>query len=186
MSTLHSSKHFLLRPDDSLFVIIDMQEKLVPVMTDKGKIVDNVIKLVRFSRIIDLPIFVTEQEKLGNTIPEVREELPDIQPVTKVDFSCFESLEFAEVIRKAKRNTLIISGIEAHVCVVQTALQALSDYRVHVVSDAVSSRSSHNREVALQRMRQCGVTITSTEMVIFELLKKAGTDTFRKVLNLVK
>jgi len=180
------STHSFLKNNDSLLVIIDMQENLVPVMEDRGVLVENVIKLVRFARIIDLPIIFTEQDKLGDTLSEIRKELPDIQPVTKVDFSCFGSFEFAENIRRAKRNTLIIAGIEAHVCVFQTALHGINDYRVHVVSDAVSSRSSHNRAVALQRMGRGGVTVTSTEMVIFELLKRAGTDTFRQTLKLIK
>ena len=82
--------------------------------------------------------------------------------------------------------SLNIAGIEAHICVAQTAVHAVSQYTVHVVSDAISSRSPHNREIALQRMQHCGVTITSTEMVMYELLEKAGTDSFREVLKLVK
>ncbi|MBN2468317.1 MAG: hydrolase [Deltaproteobacteria bacterium] len=183
---MNSSADTLLKKDDSLLVVIDMQEKLVPVVADKEMIVENVIKLVRFCRIIDLPVMVTEQEKLGDTLPEIRAALVNTHPITKTAFSCFGSPAFREGIRQLRRNTLIIAGIEAHVCVAQTALQALPDYTVHVVSDAVSSRVADNRKVALQRMRQCGVTITSTEMVIFELLEKAGTPLFKEALPLVK
>ena len=180
------NRALLLDKDDSLLVIIDMQERLFPVMADKEKILDNAIRLVKFSRIMGLPVLLTEQQKLGDTIPEIREELTDVEPIEKLEFDCFRSDLFNEKLAQLNRKSLIITGVEAHICVTQTALHALSEYRVHVVSDAISSRSLHNWEVALRRMEQAGVTITSTEMVIYELLGKAGTDTFREVLQLVK
>lgn len=183
---MNISKHSLISKDDSVLVIIDMQEKLVPAVAEKERIVENTLKLVRFSRIIGLPVVLTEQQKLGDTVPEIQEELAGIEPITKLHFNCFGSGEFAGQIGRLNRNTLILAGIEAHICVAQTALYALSDYTVHVVSDAISSRSPDNREVALQRMQQRGVAVTSTEMVIYELLEKAGTDVFREVLKLVK
>ena len=186
MSNITKNKPPLLDKDDSLLVIIDMQERLFPVMAEKGRILENVIKLVKFFRIMGLPVLLTEQQKLGDTIPEIRKEVADIEPIEKLEFDCFGSDLFKEKITTLKKRSLIISGIEAHICVTQTALHALSDYVVHVVSDAISSRSPHNWEVALRRMEQGGVTITSTEMVIYELLGKAGTDNFKEVLQLVK
>ena len=183
---MHSSKYSLLNRKDSLLVIIDMQERLFPFIRENERVVENVIKLIKFSRIIGLPVVLTEQQKLGNTLLEIREELMDIQTIIKLEFNCFGSNEFAERLRRMNRNSLIIAGIEAHICVAQTALHALSDYTVHVVSDAIGSRSPHNREVALSRMQQQGVTITSTEMVIYELLGKAGTDSFKETLELIK
>jgi isochorismate hydrolase len=129
---------------------------------------------------------MTEQEKLGVTLPQIREELRAVEPVSKAEFDCFEARGFREKLKPLKRNTLILSGIEAHICVAQTAISALPEYTVHVVADAISSRSLRNREVALKRMMQAGVTVTSTEMVIFEILKRAGTGIFREVLKLVK
>ena len=181
-----SSKQPLLSKDASCLVVIDMQERLVPVIADRERVVENVVRLIKFSRIIGLPVVLTEQQKLGHTLPEIREELIGIQPISKLEFDCFASNEFSEQINKLNRNALIIAGIEAHICVAQTALHAISDYEVHMVSDAISSRSTHNWEVALHRMRQRGVTITSTEMIIYELLRKAGTDVFRETLKLVK
>ncbi len=186
MSDKHSSKSPLLTRDDSLLVIIDMQERLLPVIAEKERIIENVVKLVKFSHIIGLPVVLTEQQKLGETVPEIGELLEDIQPISKLEFDCFGSGAFAKHVSEQNKGALIITGVEAHVCVAQTALSGLSDYTVHVVSDAISSRSLHNREVALHRMGQNGVTITSTEMVIYELLRKAGTDTFREALALVK
>ena len=186
MSDKHSSKNPLLARDDSLLVIIDMQELLLPVIAEKERVVENVVKLVKFSHIIGLPVVFTEQQKLGDTVPEIRELLKDIQPIPKLEFDCFGSSAFTKHVSQLNKDALIITGVEAHVCVAQTALSGLSDYVVHVVSDAISSRSLHNREVALHRMGQNRVTITSTEMVIYELLGKAGTDTFREALALVK
>lgn len=181
-----ASPSSLLRRNDALLVVIDMQERLLPVIAEKKKIVENTLKLVKFARIIGLPILLTEQQNLGETTPEIRAESEALQPIIKLEFDCFESPAFAERIRHLNRNTLIIAGIEAHICVAQTALHALAHHTVHVVSDAVSSRSPHNGEVALDRMRQAGVTITSAEMVIYELLGKAGTEEFREALKLVK
>ena len=167
-------------------VIIDMQERLIPVIAEKEKIIENVVRLVKFSHIIGLPVVLTEQQKLGKTVPEIGQLFKDVQPISKLEFDCFGSGDFAKHVSEQNKGALIITGVEAHVCVAQTALSGLSDYTVHVVSDAISSRSLHNREVALHRMGQNGVTITSTEMVIYELLGKAGTDTFREALALVK
>lgn len=186
MKDIDPSRRTIISTDNSLLIIIDMQERLLPVIAKKEKVVENVLRLVKFAHIVGLPIIITEQQNLGGTVPEIREELKESYPITKLEFDCFGSEAFTERIRQLNRSTLIIAGIEAHICVAQTALHALSDYTVHVVSDATSSRSLHNWEVALHRMRQHGVTITSTEMVIYELLQKAGTDTFREILKLVK
>lgn len=180
------SRHGLIGRDDSLLIIIDMQERLFPVMAERESLMDNVIKLTKAAAILGIPVILTEQEKLGETLPAIRQELPGVERILKIEFDCFASLPIAERIKNQGRHVLIVAGIEAHICVAQTALHGVSDYAVHVVSDAVSSRSPHNRKVALDRMMQGGVTISSTEMVIYELLGKAGTDTFREVLKVVK
>jgi len=182
----HKAQSGLIGREDSLLVIIDMQEKLFPVMAEKEGLATQVMKLVRFSKIVGLPVIMTEQEKLGSTLPEIRGELASVPPVSKVDFNCFGCDAFARRVQDLNKGTLILCGIEAHICVAQTALHAASDYQVHVVADAVASRSPENRRIALERMSHGGVTITSTEMVIYELLRKAGTDIFKEVLKLVK
>ncbi len=186
MKDNHSYRSGLLSADDALLVVIDLQERLLPAIADKEKVVENARRLVKFARVVGLPIILTEQQNLGETIAELREELKDIEPAIKLEFDCFESGVFIDRLEQLKRNTLIIIGIEAHICVAQTALHAVSHYKVQVVSDAISSRSSHNCEVALQRMRQSGVIVTSTEMAIYELLGRAGTAEFREALILVK
>jgi len=186
MSKKHKVQSSLIVAEGSVLVIIDMQERLFPVMAEKEALADQVMRLVRFSKIVGLPVIVTEQEKLGSTLPEIKGELASVAPIPKVDFNCFGCEAFVKRVQDLNKRTLILCGIEAHICVAQTALYAASEYEVHVVSDAIASRSPENRRIALERMSRSGVTITSTEMVIYELLKKAGTDTFKEVLKLVK
>ncbi len=178
--------NYVLQKEEAILLIIDIQDRLLPVMAQRETVLENAIRLVKFSRIMGIPIIVTEQHNLGPTTPQLRAELGDIQAICKWEFDCLSVPAFVEQVRQLKRNTLIIAGIEAHVCVAQTALHARPYYNVHVVSDAISSRSLHNWEIAIGRMRQQGITITSTEMVIFELLKRAGTDEFREALKLIK
>ncbi len=176
----------LLVKGDTVLVVVDMQEKLLPVIHEEAKIIENVVKLVRFAGVIDLPILVTEQEKLGSTIEEIRSGISGFSPVTKIDFDACRCSAFAGALERLNRRTVIIAGIESHVCVTQTTLHLLEDAKVHVISDAVSSRTPENREVAIWRMRRSGAVISSTEMAIFELLGKAGTPEFKEALGIVK
>jgi len=186
MSGLPDKGTPLLGRENAMLVMIDFQERLIPAMAEREKLLENAVKLARFSRIIGMPVIVTEQQKLGSTLQELNEAMGNPEPISKVNFNCFGCDEFSERMRKDRPQTLIIAGIEAHICVLQTALHGLSEHRVHVVGDAVSSRTLQNKDLALRRMEREGVTITSTEMLIYELLKKAGTDEFREVLKLVK
>ena len=180
------SSQSMIETDDSFLVVIDIQKILMPVITDNKKVIDNVRTLLKFSQIIDLPVILTEQERLGDTVPEVKQEIPKCLPIEKITFDAFLCDEFVEQVHNTKRKTLILAGVETHICVAQTALHALPGFKVHVVSDAVSSRTAHNWTIGLERMKQSGAVITSTEMVIYELLQRAGTDEFRQTLKLVK
>jgi nicotinamidase-related amidase len=176
----------LLQREEGLLVIIDMQERLLPAMAHREAVAENVRRLIAFSDIIGLPVIVTEQEKLGPTVLELSQRKQAIKPISKVTFDCFLSDEFADAIHRSGRRTLILTGLEAHICVAQTALHAVPRFKVHAVRDAVSSRTIDNWNTAVERMRMSGVTITSTEMVIYELLQRAGTDEFKATLALVK
>ena len=180
------SDNLLITSDESLLVIIDIQEKLVPAMADAERLMANTKRLLGLAAVMGLPVIVTEQEKLGPTVREIGEKIASPEPIPKSTFNCFLTEAFAARVRETTRNTLIIAGIEAHICVAQTALSGHPRFRVHVVSDAVDSRSPDNRTVALDRMRAAGITITSTEMVIYELLRQAGTAEFRAMLPLIK
>ena len=171
---------------ECILVVIDAQEKLLPVIADKERILQNIIRLIKVCHLTDIPVTVTEQEKLGDTAEEIRKEFSAEVAIQKVHFNSFACKDFAEQIEKTGKKTLLLTGVEAHICVAQTALHALPFYRVHIVSDAVSSRLPDNRNVALQRLRDAGAIITSTEMFIYEILQKAGTEEFRSVLPLVK
>ena len=178
----------LLSSEHAALVIIDVQEKLLPIIIEKERLVSNIIKLIKFARIVNIPIVVTQQytKGLGQTIKEIYELLPEVQPVEKTSFSCFGSKQFSEKLKHIGASTLIITGIEAHVCVCQTALDALNDYRVCVVSDAVSSHVKEDIVVALERMGRCGVIIASTDMLMYEILKDADTDEFKQSRNLFR
>jgi nicotinamidase-related amidase len=186
MKTATNNGSPFISRDDCVLVIIDMQERLVPAVCQNEKIVANAKRLIALATIMNFPVIVTEQGKLGSTLPELSELVASFDPVSKMTFNCFGTDEFNSAIAATGRNTLIITGIEAHICVTQTALWAQGRYGVQVVNDAISSRVSENVSVAVERMRASGVTITSTEMIIYELLEQAGTDQFKTMLPYVK
>ncbi len=163
-----------------------MQERLLPAIANRETVAGNVTRLIAFSEIIGIPVVVTEQEKLGSTALDLSQCKQAGKPISKVTFNCFLSDEFSRAIHESGKQSLIITGLEAHICVAQTALYAVQQFNVHVVRDAISSRTTDNWNTAVERMRASGVTITSTEMVIYELLTKAGTEEFKKALALVK
>ncbi|MFH1328238.1 MAG: hydrolase [Candidatus Bathyarchaeota archaeon] len=178
----------LISREKTALVIIDVQEKLLQLVSEKEKLVKNIVKLIKFAEIINIPIILTEQypKGLGLTVKAIRKTLTGVSPIAKTSFNCFASKEFNGWLLKRKISTLMITGIEAHICIFQTALEAVDNFQVCVISDAVASRTKENWQVALERMRQNGVIISSTEMAICELLKDAKTKEFKKSLNLLK
>jgi isochorismate hydrolase len=180
------NKNGLLSREECILIIIDIQDKLMPAIAEKERVVSNAVKLAQFCRITGIPVFITEQEKLGDTVAVLKNELTDVELFRKIHFNCFSAHNFDAAIRKTGKKSLILTGVEAHICVAQTALHALTFCGVQVVSDATSSRLMENHTVALERMRDAGAVITSTEMFIYEILQKAGSDEFKKVLPLVK
>lgn len=178
--------HEMLALDDCALVVIDLQGKLLALMHDRERVLENTVKLLRFADIVGLPVLVTEQENLGPTVDEARSVMTGFEAITKIEFDACKRPEFVQAFAKLGKKSVVITGIESHICVTQTVLHLLPDYRVHVVSDAVASRIPQNKEVAIERMRQAGAVISSTEMVMYEILERAGTDEFRQVLKLVK
>lgn len=176
----------MITRSDALLIVIDVQEKLMPVISGKDHVTENVRRLLAFADIVGLPVIVTEQEKLGPTLGALRESIPGFEPVPKITFNCFGTEGFRDRVEATGRKTLILTGVEAHICVAQTALHALRDFRVQIIQDAISSRTPENRDMAIARMRACGAAITSTEMFIYEILERAGTEEFKTVLPLVK
>jgi nicotinamidase-related amidase len=180
-----------LNPDQCALIVIDIQEKLLAPIFEKERLVRNSQLLIRLAGILKIPTLLSTQysKGLGKTIPEVASLLPEVQPVEKVVFSCFGSDVFCSAVKRlpGNRNTLVLCGMESHICVAQTALAALREgYLVHVASDAVSSRTEWNWKVGLERMRSAGAVISSTEMVMYEALGSAGTSDFRAMLQYIK
>jgi len=182
------SKCGIIDRNDAAFIMIDIQEKFLPVIHNIEEVINYSKILVKSSEILGIPLVVTEQypKGLGKTIDNM--ELRNGQDIIeKISFDCFGCDDFVESLQSLGKKTLVIFGIEAHVCVLQTCLHAIyKNYEVHLVADAVSSRTKRNRELAIKRMRQSGVFIASTEMILFQLLKQAGTDEFKAISKLVK
>ncbi len=180
---------FFLNVDDTALLIIDVQERLAPVMKAKDVVVNNCLHLVELSRMLDIPILVTEQypKGLGRTVEKIRNALPVYRPVEKMTFSCCDEPSFLDSIKGANRKRLLLTGMETHICVLQTCIGLLQNgFKVHVVSDAMCSRAEDNRKTALEFMRDAGAVITCTETVLFQLLKLAGTEEFKAISKRIK
>jgi nicotinamidase-related amidase len=176
----------LIKREDSVLVVVDVQERLVPVISNHNKMIENIVRLIRFAKIISMPVVLIEQEKLGATIKEIKTELPGLGPIKKIEFNACKCSRFIKKLDELSRSNIILAGIETHICIAQTALELLLRFNVHVIADATSSRSVENKDIALQRLSQSGVVVSSTEMVIYELMERAGTSEFKKVLDLIK
>ena len=180
-----------LEAENCALLVIDIQEKLLPPIHERERLVRNSQLLIRLARILHLPVIASTQyaKGLGDTVRDVASLLPNGDVVDKVQFSCFGSDVFCSLVKSlpGNRNTMLLCGMETHICVMQTALAALRNgYLVHVASDAVGSRSEWNWKVGLERMRAAGAIISSTEMMIYELLRSSGTAAFKEILPHLK
>lgn len=179
-----------LKPAESVLLVIDIQEKLLPPIFEKERLLRNAQLLLRLADILEIPVVTTTQyaRGLGETVAELRDMLPTAA-IDKNAFACFGSDAFCAAMKRlpGQRNTVLLCGMESHICVAQTALAALREgYLVHVVSDAVSSRTEWNWKIGLDRMRAAGAVISSTEMMIYELLRESGTGRFKEMLKHLK
>ncbi len=180
----------LLRPGTTALFIIDLQEKLFPAIWEKERLLANVTKLLRLANILKLKTLPTTQYRngLGPTIPEVASLLPEA-PMDKTSFGCLGDERIVKRLEREvpRTHTLLVAGIETHICVMQTVLGALAaGYRVHVAADATSSRSASNMQLGLERMREAGAVISSTEMAIYELLARSDREEFKQMLPYLK
>jgi nicotinamidase-related amidase len=180
-----------LEAEQCALIVVDLQEKLLPPIWHKEQMVKNAQLLIRLADILKIPAIVTTQyaKGLGNTVPEIASLLPESAPIDKLMFSCFGSDVFCSLLKRlpGERTTVLLCGMETHICVMQSALDALREgYVVHVASDAVSSRAEWNWHVGLDRMRAAGAVISSTEMIIYELLRSSGAPAFKALLPYLK
>ena len=179
-----------LEAEQCVLIVIDIQEKLLPPIFQKEQLVRNAQLLIRLAGILKIPTLLSVQyaKGLGSTVPEIASLLA-AEPIDKQMFSCFGSDVFCSRLKRlpGNRTTVLLCGMESHICVTQTALSALREgYIVHVASDAVSSRTEWNWKIGLERMRAAGAVISSTEMIIYELLRSSGAPAFKEMLPYLK
>ncbi len=179
----------MLKRDEVILLFIDVQGRLHEVMHDKSVLDANLERLIRCARLLEVPILATEQipEKLGPTNEPFKSLMGDAKTIAKTTFSCCGDLVFLTELRALGKEQVILTGIEAHVCVYQTAMDLLeAGYEVFVAADAVSSRAAENKELALQAMRDAGARILPTETMLFSLLRDAADPRFKELLKLIK
>jgi nicotinamidase-related amidase len=180
----------LFRPGESLLLIIDVQERLWPFISNADQVRDRCQVMMKGAEALEVPVLISEQypKGLGPTLPAIRDCQPLEAPVfEKTAFGCLGDDPLAEYLESAGRRQLVVCGIETHVCVLQTVLEAVArGYRCAVVADAVGSREAGNRQLALDRMRQEGASIVSSEIILFEWMKNAKHPAFKTISALVK
>ena len=180
---------YFLRREDAVFVFVDVQERFAPSIHGMQALVESTTTLARAADVLELPVLVTEQypRGLGRTLPGIVAALPRHRPIEKTVFSCCAVPEFLEGLEAVERPSVVVCGIEAHVCVLQTVLGLRQlGYRVWLAADAVGSRAPADRELALMQMDNAGAVISSVETVLFQLLEDARAPHFRAVQDLIK
>ncbi len=180
---------FSLNQQEMALLIIDIQGKLAAVMKHKDQVVNNCLHLVELAKLLQIPILLTEQypQGLGTTIPEIQEALPAYNPFEKTAFNCCLEAGFLEKVADTGRKKWLLTGMETHVCVLQTSIGLMQEgYNVQVAQDAVCSRTKNNFRSGLEMMRDAGAVITTTETVLFQVLERAGTEAFKVIAQRIK
>jgi nicotinamidase-related amidase len=178
----------MLEIDNTVLVLVDFQGKLARIVQDSEQVIASACKLARGAAVLELPIIWTEQNPagLGPTVEEFAGLLPG-EPIAKQAFSCWREPAFAKALTGMARRSVLVAGIETHICVFQTAADLCqAGYDVHVVAEAVSSRRASDRQIGLARIAEAGAKLTSVEMAMFELLGAAGGEKFKEILKIVK
>lgn len=178
-----------LNTEEAVLVIVDIQEKLAAVMTEREKVIANCLHLIEASKLLDIPVIITEQypKGLGPTVREIKEAIVSHAPLEKITFDSCREPTFTSQITATGRKEIILAGMETHICVLQTCIGLLKEqYDLHVVNDAVCSRKKENYGTGIEMMRDAGAVITCTETVLFQLLEKAGTEEFRIISKRIK
>lgn len=178
-----------LKKENTIGLIIDIQEKLVPHMQNPQTLTENASKFIRGLSALEVPVVFTQQytKGLGPTLTELSTQITDFSFFEKTSFSCCGNVEFLDYLKQSGRKSVVLAGIESHVCVMQTALDLLDNgFDVLIVADAVSSRKGIDYEVALQRLQTSGCTLGTTESVLFELTVAATDPCFKQISQIVK
>ncbi len=178
-----------LKKEGCVLVVVDIQEKLLPAIHDFMSVLDRAVKMVTAAQALEVPMLFTQQytKGLGPTHIALSGLLPEFSYLEKTTFNCFGAPGFEQELEKLEAKTLVLVGIETHICVCQTALEGLRrGYDVHVVADAIGSRTTANRAIGLDRIRQAGGVITATELTIYEWVERADSAEFKLILPLLK
>jgi nicotinamidase-related amidase len=178
-----------LRRSTAGLLVIDIQEKLLPAICEQDRVVATTRQLIQGAQVLGMPVFVTEQYRrgLGPTVPAIAETIHEFAPIEKLTFSACAAPGLMAALATRGVQQVLVCGIEAHVCVCQTALDLLAaGVPTFVAGDATSSRTLANHRYALERLRDAGAVVVSTEMALFELLECAGTEAFKRMLALVR
>ncbi len=179
----------MLQASNSVLALIDVQERLAQVMDHREELFLNLQKMVKGAKALEVPVLWLEQNpgRMGQTIPDLRELLAGQTPIPKMSFSCCGEPLFVENLETLARRQVLLAGIEAHVCVYQTAADLIHrGFEVQVVADAVSSRRPVDLSIGLERCRAAGATVTCVEMALFELMRTARHPAFKEVLKIVR
>jgi nicotinamidase-related amidase len=179
----------MLEKENVVLLIVDIQERLAAVMKEKERVVRNNQHLIELAQMINVPVLVTEQypKGLGKTVPELQSALLEYNPVEKLTFDCCGQPAFLQELKAQKKSTVILTGMETHICVLQTCIGLLKNgINVHVVEDAICSRTPENWRTGIAFMRDAGAVVTCTETVLFQLLRVAGTEEFKKISQRIK
>lgn len=174
----------LINKTDSLLLIIDVQEKLVPFINNKDEILNKINSLIHLANEMDVPVILSEQypKGLGSTDKTLKENLKNFEYICKTHFSCCENQNFNSILKKLDRKQIIIAGIESHVCVLQSAISLLLlGYEVFIVANAVSSRFKIDHKYALKRMQQFNIQLVTFEMVFFEWIHDSASNDFKRL-----
>ncbi len=183
------SSDTLLRRKMTALLVIDVQEKLAAAMKERESVVQAIVKLVKGCQLLGVPVLYAEQypKGLGPTVAEVRELLGESKPLTKLYFSCCRGTTLVEQLQAQRIRQVVVAGMEAHICVLQTAFDLVAEgFAVQVVSEGVTSRKPLDKEVALARLRTRGVQVTTVEAALFELVERSDAAEFRALQNLIR
>jgi len=172
---------------DCVLLVIDVQDRIINTIAEHEATVENIKALIRAARVLNVPFLATQQENLGKIVPELKDLISNSPEFRKLSFSCCGDSAFVRKLREVHKKTIIACGIETHICVLQTVLDLLErGYHVLLVRDGTSSHALIDAETAIERMRGAGAMIETTEAVVYELTERAGTEQFRKILEIVK
>ena len=179
----------MFSPDKSVLIVVDVQGKLATLMHEKEDLFSNIKGLIQAAHLLAIPVLMTEQvpEKIGSTIEEIRSLVSPDKIFSKETFSCYGEKDFVTTLRGLYRKQIIVCGIETHVCIYQTVFDLIQNsFKVQLVVDAISSRDKLHKDVALQRMEKLGADLTTTEMLLTELIRTSAHPKFKEILHFIR